>query len=279
MKKIAIGVLSIVFALTLLVPSGAQAQSSNVDDLLTRVQELLDMISDLQNQLDKLRSEQAELHNELRDEIRDGLHQGMTDEDIEKIQELLASDSAIYPEGLVTGYFGPLTKRALERFQQRFELRVTGEIDEDTRLHLEELLQEKFGDNIPPGLLRAPGIQEKVRIRLKDGCDNARRGTAFFCNKIRIKVDDNDDEDDDDDELEIEVEFEGGVAKVKVNYPDDSETEEEEFEFDTTDEDEVIDMLVEETNLTEEEIRDVIKFEESDEDDEDDDDSDDNDDS
>lgn len=44
---------------------------------------------------------------------------GMAGEEVRKLQQLLAVDSALYPEGLVTGYFGARTRRAVERFQIR----------------------------------------------------------------------------------------------------------------------------------------------------------------
>ncbi|MDO8601011.1 MAG: peptidoglycan-binding domain-containing protein [bacterium] len=47
------------------------------------------------------------------------LELGMQGEEVRKLQQLLASDSALYPEGLVTGYFGSRTQKAVERFQIR----------------------------------------------------------------------------------------------------------------------------------------------------------------
>lgn len=37
--------------------------------------------------------------------------------EVTELQTYLATNASIYPEGLVTGYFGPLTKAAVERFQ------------------------------------------------------------------------------------------------------------------------------------------------------------------
>lgn len=44
---------------------------------------------------------------------------GATGAGVSCLQQLLARDSSVYPEGLVTGYFGPLTLRALQTFQAR----------------------------------------------------------------------------------------------------------------------------------------------------------------
>ena len=46
-----------------------------------------------------------------------GLDDSDTDGEVTKLQRFLASNSAIYPEGLITGYFGPLTELAVKRWQ------------------------------------------------------------------------------------------------------------------------------------------------------------------
>ena len=45
---------------------------------------------------------------------------GSTNDDVMRLQTLLATDSTVYPEGLTTGYFGPMTKRAVQRFQEKY---------------------------------------------------------------------------------------------------------------------------------------------------------------
>lgn len=57
---------------------------------------------------------------------------GQRSEEVKKIQEILKTDPDIYPEGYVTGYFGPLTRRAIERLQKRCKLPETGIIDSET---------------------------------------------------------------------------------------------------------------------------------------------------
>lgn len=42
---------------------------------------------------------------------------GSTGNQVSELQTFLAADTALYPEGLVTGYYGTLTQRAVERYQ------------------------------------------------------------------------------------------------------------------------------------------------------------------
>ena len=48
--------------------------------------------------------------------------------EVTKLQTFLAGNSAIYPEGLVTGYFGPLTKAAVMRFQTAYGISPVGRV-------------------------------------------------------------------------------------------------------------------------------------------------------
>ncbi|MFN7088447.1 MAG: peptidoglycan-binding domain-containing protein, partial [Candidatus Paceibacteria bacterium] len=58
---------------------------------------------------------------------------GTTGDKVKALQDFLAQDPAIYPEGLVTGYYGPLTQAALKRLQTKVGLPATGTLDDDTR--------------------------------------------------------------------------------------------------------------------------------------------------
>jgi hypothetical protein len=57
---------------------------------------------------------------------------GSRSEEVKQIQEILKTNPSIYPEGLVTGYFGSLTEAAIKRLQKRCGLPETGVIDSDT---------------------------------------------------------------------------------------------------------------------------------------------------
>lgn len=77
---------------------------------------------------------------------------GDNNQDVLRLQTLLASDSTIYPEGAVTGYFGPATVRAVKRFQGSHGLPQVGRVGPATRAKLEEVFGEKsvVPQPIPP---------------------------------------------------------------------------------------------------------------------------------
>ncbi len=60
------------------------------------------------------------------------LKPGDRNENVKILQQILRNDPRLYPEGIVTGYYGPLTQEAVKRLQQKLGLPVTGEVDEQT---------------------------------------------------------------------------------------------------------------------------------------------------
>lgn len=51
---------------------------------------------------------------------------GSRGDDVKALQEFFAQDKSIYPEGLTTGYFGPATLRAIQRFQAKNGIATSG---------------------------------------------------------------------------------------------------------------------------------------------------------
>jgi len=55
----------------------------------------------------------------------------------------LSQTPSIYPEGQVTGYFGKATEAAVKKFQEKYGIRITGEVGPQTRAKLNELYGSK----------------------------------------------------------------------------------------------------------------------------------------
>ncbi len=53
---------------------------------------------------------------------------GSRNADVTTLQQTLATDSSIYPQGLVTGYFGSMTAAAVSRFQAKYGLPQVGRV-------------------------------------------------------------------------------------------------------------------------------------------------------
>lgn len=56
------------------------------------------------------------------------LDRGMSGADVSTLQTFLATDITIYPQGLVTGFFGPLTFSAVSNFQSRNGIATVGRV-------------------------------------------------------------------------------------------------------------------------------------------------------
>lgn len=77
------------------------------------------------------------------------LYLGLKDGQVKTLQEFLAKDKALYPEGLVTGYYGKLTTLAVQKFQCKYEIVCSGTAEKTgyglvgpkTRAKLNELLK------------------------------------------------------------------------------------------------------------------------------------------
>lgn len=78
-------------------------------------------------------------------EISGSLSQGSTGADVTTLQTYLASDSTLYPEGLITGYYGSLTAAAVVRFQARYGIDQVGVVGPQTRAKLNELMGGSTG--------------------------------------------------------------------------------------------------------------------------------------
>src|SRR4030043_197106 len=140
-----------------------------IQQLQQQVEQLKAQIKTLQTQIEAMKQTKQEIKEtagEIKGTLRllKQLNYGMSGEDVKLLQEILATDSEVYPEGLITGYFGSLTTNALKKFQKKVCIDQTGNVGPKTLSKINELLTEGAGKSgkVPPGLLTAPGIQKKL---------------------------------------------------------------------------------------------------------------------
>ena len=73
---------------------------------------------------------------------------GLRHTDVSNLQKALKTDSSVYPEGLVTGYFGSMTLKAVRKFQEKYGIASSGQpgygnVGPATRAKLNELFGNK----------------------------------------------------------------------------------------------------------------------------------------
>ncbi len=137
---------------TMFMPVFAFAQTTSTSS----IQVLLDSIKALQAQIVSLQQQQNALIKEQRQDVVrliKTLKEGSSGDDVKALQALLAADPEIYPDGVVSGFFGRLTAQAVKRFQKKHGLEQVGNVGPRTLKLLNELfglhgLKWEFGTSI-----------------------------------------------------------------------------------------------------------------------------------
>lgn len=86
------------------------------------------------------------------------LEVGSRGTDVSSLQSFLASDASIYPSGLVTGYFGSLTKGGVMRFQSRNGISMVGRVGPQTLAVINAQMGGGVGTNNSPFVEAAPAF-------------------------------------------------------------------------------------------------------------------------
>lgn len=85
--------------------------------------------------------------------INPGLILGSSGEEVRILQAALSTEKGLYPSGIVSGYFGDLTKQAVINFQKRYKIPESGKIDEVTAKKFNEIFgyeDKKYYLNLSP---------------------------------------------------------------------------------------------------------------------------------
>lgn len=161
LKKITVAAL----ALGIVAPAFAFAQTATTTGtaLIGQIQSLNAQIAALQQQREQTI---ASLVNTIR--------QGSSGEQVAILQALLAADSSIYPEGVVSGFFGRLTAQAVKRFQKKHGLEQVGNVGPKTLRKLQEFLLEH-----PLAFTTASSTASTTAMMRRDNRGEGRRPCAI----------------------------------------------------------------------------------------------------
>lgn len=163
----------IILALVLPIVTSAQTTNSTVD-LQALIQQLQTQVQSLRAQIVDLKAEVQSVKLELK--FSRALAQGSTGDDVKQLQEFLKNFTGAYPDGLVTGYYGPLTATAVKKFQEQNGIESVGVVGPKTQEKLNVLVSAipatptattdpvtSSGQNqtsataIPPAMANTPG--------------------------------------------------------------------------------------------------------------------------
>lgn len=228
-KVLSVAVAAIV-AGTLIAPPGVFAQTasgtSSLQAQLDQIKALIQQVQDLQNQINQLQIQKQQVASQVGTQISTlitTLKQGDSGENVKTLQALLAADPTIFPEQLITGFFGRLTSEAVKRFQRKNGIETLGFVGPRTLKKLNELFEEhpvaiqvatSTGERqicavVPPGHLIAPGwlktLDKHTEKALKKLDKRAEKELKKLEKQLKGK---HEDEDNDEDENENEEEHE-----------------------------------------------------------------------
>lgn len=156
-------ILPLLAVLILSTPRLTQAETTEealISSLQKKVQELLSQVTVLQSRIEALEKESVIISPSTGagasiptpssslplPQTSRVLTRGMKGDDVKTIQEFLAKDREIYPEGLITGFFGVLTEKAIQKFQLKYNIPTTtlnyGVFDVTTKNSFEKVIQQ-----------------------------------------------------------------------------------------------------------------------------------------
>jgi len=163
---IAMSVLSVSFTATILARTDKKIDISSLEELINKLQKQIEELITKIGALRQARLEVKQIAKEIKKtlQLSQQLRLGMVNKDVKLLQEILATDPEIYPEGLITEYYGPLTTKAVKRFQKKVGLEQVDQVGPKTLSRINEILAEGAGESgqVPPGLLIAPAIRKKI---------------------------------------------------------------------------------------------------------------------
>lgn len=249
MSKIAILSVFVVMLLAVL-PYGASAQSIDLKTALARMSVIIAEMEKLRSEFSTLAATTGQTpapavlgaQTSSKPVFTLSLEVGETNEDIARIQKLLATDPEIYPYGVSSGFFGPKTEEAIKNLQARNGWNAVGVVGPSTRALLEAYFKAYPDEKFPADVLKSkPPAPKVLGISVSTPTTptvNQPVAGTNLAKSINVKIEDG--------ESLIEINYANGNRKGMV--------------ADTEDKEEVVKHIASHTVLTEAMIREMIAY-------------------
>ncbi len=153
------------------------SQDSIIQQLLQQVANLTKQITEMQSQITELIEQKKEVVKTVetkKEELSSKyipmmfarpMFIGVIGDDVVLLQEFLATDSDLYPEGLITGYYGALTEKAVKRLQEKYGLEMVGVVGPKTREKINKKFHKKDKDKeVPEWITKKKKNKHKKQI-------------------------------------------------------------------------------------------------------------------
>ncbi len=153
---------------------------------------LKNTIAQLMAQLAEFKKSTANLLQEVAAiKLNRPLKQGDQGDDVKELQQILATDPSIFPDGSITGFFGPKTRDAIKKLQEKMGLESIGNMGPKTMDRINQILSEGAGNSgkIPPGLLKEHG--HVVSFKLNAQGDSGVNGLVMLTEqdeKVKVEL-------------------------------------------------------------------------------------------
>lgn len=242
----------------------ARAETTDLSTMLSRMQSIIAEMEALQQEFKALVSVVdatkpsgqvlgASTSNE--PVFTESLEYGETNDDIARIQRLLATDPEIYPYGVDSGFFGPKTQEAIRSLQKRFGLDPVGVIGPATTDLLSGYMRAYPNENYPEGVLSTK--PQVLGASTSNTSSSDQLSTLQQQLALLTSGNANITSDSGNPASKIEVEFKDGNARINVFYKNGDRNI---LGTDDEDEDDIVAFIADETDLSESQVEAVIDF-------------------
>jgi len=247
LKQIFPAVVTVVILLT--APTSMHAQTLNLSEAVARMNSIIAEMEKLRSEFSALAAVVGKpttpapevLGAQAGPVFTQSLAYGQTNEDIKRIQKLLATDTEVYPYGVASGFFGPKTEEAVRNFQARFGLDPVGAVGPATTALLELFMRAYPDGNYPAGVLKQKPQPQGVSVPTPPTTSTNTPPAFSGTNPAKS----------------IKVNFSDGESLIVIHYSNGNRNG---LVADTTDKEKVITYIASRTVLTDAMIRQVIDF-------------------